>query len=172
MRVILCLRVERLELNISLQLIVLLLLLWTLTLTKASCSSRDKSISRNRRRSCYVFQSLPRTNIFDTTGGTLYKASSTSLNSSALRFPGWTPLTSRPKSTNFFWSTLAGRVRGTRLIVIATIRRESSLDFIKDLCVRTPPEDQFDAVASHELRIHRSDNYQQTTNEKHFQAEA
>lgn len=44
---------------------------------------------------------------------TLYNNCSISLNSSSVNFPGWTPLTSRPKSLNLDGSAEGGRGRGT-----------------------------------------------------------
>lgn len=58
---------------------------------------------------------------------TLYKASSISLNSSAVQFPGWISLTSLPKSENFSRSTLAGRTRGASFMVIVMIGKDEDL---------------------------------------------
>ena len=52
---------------------------------------------------------------WDVGGGaiqTLYNNCSISLNSSSVNLPGWTPLTSRPKSLNLEGSAGGGRGRG------------------------------------------------------------
>ena len=53
---------------------------------------------------------------------TLYSNCSISLNCSSVNLPGWTPLTSRPKSLNLEGSAVGGRGRGTVSIVIVISR--------------------------------------------------
>ena len=52
---------------------------------------------------------------------TLYSSCSISLNCSSVNLPGWTPLTSRPKSTNLEGSAVGGRGRGTVSMAIVVI---------------------------------------------------